>query len=177
MSSPNPESSGPPLRALAMVLISLAILFAAIGALSLTGSDDSDDTASEPTTSEQAAAPTSAAPAPTSASAAGSTSASATASATTSVDPADVDVRVLNNSDVSGLAADTAATLTSDGWTIAETGNYAASQIPSTTVYYGTGPGEQAAAQQIAQQLGATTQARPATLSEFGDGVIVMVTQ
>ncbi|NIL78231.1 hypothetical protein RhoFasB10_04398 [Rhodococcus sp. B10] len=160
-----------------MVLISLAILFAAIGALSLTGSDDSDDTASEPTTSEQAAAPTSAAPAPTSASAAGSTSASATASATTSVDPADVDVRVLNNSDVSGLAADTAATLTSDGWTIAETGNYAASQIPSTTVYYGTGPGEQAAAQQIAQQLGATTQARPATLSEFGDGVIVMVTQ
>ncbi|WP_243636575.1 LytR C-terminal domain-containing protein [Rhodococcus sp. Eu-32] len=160
MSSPNPESSGPPLRALAMVLISLAILFAAIGALSLTGSDDSEDTASEPTTSEQAAAPTSAA-----------------APAPTSVDPADVDVRVLNNSDVSGLAADTAATLTSDGWTIAETGNYAASQIPSTTVYYGTGPGEQAAAQQIAQQLGATTQARPATLSEFGDGVIVMVTQ
>ncbi|RRQ29931.1 LytR family transcriptional regulator [Rhodococcus sp. Eu-32] len=143
-----------------MVLISLAILFAAIGALSLTGSDDSEDTASEPTTSEQAAAPTSAA-----------------APAPTSVDPADVDVRVLNNSDVSGLAADTAATLTSDGWTIAETGNYAASQIPSTTVYYGTGPGEQAAAQQIAQQLGATTQARPATLSEFGDGVIVMVTQ
>jgi hypothetical protein len=161
-----------------MVLISLAILFAAIGALSLTGSDDSEDTASEPTTSEQAAAPTSAvAPAPTSAPAGGTTSASATATGTTSVNPSDIEVRVLNNSDVSGLAADTAATLTSDGWTVAETGNYAASQIPSTTVYYGTGSGEQAAAQQIAQQLGATAQARPTTLSGFGDGVIVMVTQ
>ncbi|SNS64670.1 LytR cell envelope-related transcriptional attenuator [Rhodococcoides kyotonense] len=161
-----------------MVLISLAILFAAIGALSLTGSDDSEDTAASDTTSEQTEAPATSAvaPAPTAEPESGSSAATTTA-ATTSVDPADVEVRVLNNSDVSGLAADTAATLTSDGWTIAETGNYAASQIPSTTVYYGTGQGEQAAAQQIAQQLGATAQARPSTLSGFGTGVIVMVTQ
>ncbi len=160
-----------------MVLISLAILFAAIGALSLTGSDDTDDAASEQTTSEVEAAPASstAAQAPPPASAA--TSAPSSAAPTTSGAAGDVDVRVLNNSNVSGLAADTAATLTSEGWTITETGNYSASQVPSTTVYFGSASGAQAAAREIAQQIGATAESRPATLSEFGDGVIVMVTE
>ena len=160
-----------------MVLISLAILFAAIGALSLTGSDDSDDSATSATSADAAVTEvTSAAPASqTQAPAAAATT--TTASPSTSADPADVDLRVLNNSNVSGLAADTAATLTSDGWTVAETGNYSESTVPSTTVYYGTASGAQAAAQQIASQLGATAQSRPATLSEFGDGVIVMVTE
>ncbi|MGB3369715.1 MAG: LytR C-terminal domain-containing protein [Rhodococcus sp. (in: high G+C Gram-positive bacteria)] len=171
MSSPNPESSGPPLRALAMVLISLAILFAAIGALSLTGSDDSEEAAAPEATSEVAPATSQAAQAPPA-----STSATSSA-ATTSADPSDVEVRVLNNSDVSGLAASTAATLTAEGWTIAETGNYAESQVAATTVYYGTAAGADDAAQEIAQQLGATATELPATLTGFGNGVIVMVTQ
>lgn len=152
-----------------MVLISLAILFAAIGALSLTGSDD--DTAASETTSETSGA---ASAAPGSSAVAAPTT---TAAPTTSVDPADVDLRVLNNSDISGLAAETATTLTGEGWTVTETGNYSETQIPATTVYYGTASGARAAAQQIAQQLAATAESRPATLSDFGDGVIVMVTQ
>nr|WP_241483685.1 MULTISPECIES: LytR C-terminal domain-containing protein [Rhodococcus] len=167
MSSPNPESSGPPLRALAMVLISLAILFAAIGALSLTGSGDSEEAAAPEATSEvaEATSPAAQAPAPT------------TSAPTTSVAPAEVEVRVLNNSDVSGLAATTADTLTAQGWTIAETGNYAQTQVAATTVYYGDASGAEAAAQEIAQQLGATAEAMPATLTGFGDSVVVMVTQ
>ncbi len=154
-----------------MVLISLAILFAAIGALSLTGSDDSEEAAAPEATSEVAPATSQAAQAPPA-----STSATSSA-ATTSADPSDVEVRVLNNSDVSGLAASTAATLTAEGWTIAETGNYAESQVAATTVYYGTAAGADDAAQEIAQQLGATATELPATLTGFGNGVIVMVTQ
>ena len=77
----------------------------------------------------------------------------------------------------STLAASTAATLTAEGWTIAETGNYAESQVAATTVYYGTAAGADDAAQEIAQQLGATATELPATLTGFGNGVIVMVTQ
>lgn len=150
-----------------MVLISLAILFAAIGALSLTGSGDSDDAAAPEATSEVAAQPSSAAQAP----------AATTAAPTTSGDPADVDLRVLNNSDISGLAAETAATLTAQGWTVADTGNYSESQVASTTVYYGTAAGADEAAEEIAQQLGASAAALPSTVTGFGNGVIVMVTQ
>lgn len=169
-----------------MVLISLAILFAAIGALSLTGSDDSEESAgsasSEVAPTETASAPNAAGQAPAagqSGTASGGTTAAptTTSGSPTAADPSDVEVRVLNNSDVSGLAAETAATLTTDGWTVAETGNYSDTQIPATTVYYGTASGAQAAAREIAQQLGATAEARPATLSAFGNGVIVMVTQ
>jgi hypothetical protein len=150
-----------------MVLISLAILFAAIGALSLTGSGDSEEAAAPEATSEVAEATSPAAQAP----------AATTSAPTTSVAPAEVEVRVLNNSDVSGLAATTADTLTAQGWTIAETGNYAQTQVAATTVYYGDASGAEAAAQEIAQQLGATAEAMPATLTGFGDSVVVMVTQ
>lgn len=151
-----------------MVLISLAILFAAIGALSLTGSGDSEEAAAPEATSEVAEATSPAAQAP---------AASTTSAPTTSVAPAEVEVRVLNNSDVSGLAATTADTLTAQGWTIAETGNYAQTQVPATTVYYGDASGAEAAAQEIAGQLGATAEAMLATLTGFGDSVVVMVTQ
>ncbi|OZF50868.1 hypothetical protein CH293_15215 [Rhodococcus sp. 14-2470-1b] len=150
-----------------MVLISLAILFAAIGALSLTGSGDSEKAAAPEATSEVAEATSPAAQAP----------AATTSAPTTSVAPAEVEVRVLNNSDVSGLAATTADTLTAQGWAIAETGNYAQTQVAATTVYYGDASGAEAAAQEIAQQLGATAEAMPATLTGFGDSVVVMVTQ
>ncbi len=175
VSSPNPESSGPPLRALAMVLISLAIVFAAIGALSLTESDDTADTAAPATTSEVAKAPASSASLPSSP--AVQVPEPTMAAPPAPIDPASVEVRVLNNSGISGLAADTAATLTGEGWTIAETGNYSESQIGATTVYYGSAPGAEAAAREIAQQLGSTAATSPVTLSSFGEGVVVVVTQ
>ena len=165
MSSPNPEQTGPPLRALAMVLISLAILFAAIGALSLTGSD-SDDAAAEPT-AETTSAPASVAPtaqAPAAQVPAADASTGAAAPTTTSGAPADVEVRVLNNSNVSGLAAGTADTLTAEGWNVAETGNFSADQFAQTAVYYGTSAGEEQAAQTIATQLGVPAEPKPTSL-------------
>ncbi|MDI6630445.1 MAG: LytR C-terminal domain-containing protein [Rhodococcus sp. (in: high G+C Gram-positive bacteria)] len=181
MSSPNPEQTGPPLRALAMVLISLAILFAAIGALSLTGSD-SDDAAAEPaaeTTSAPAAvAPTAQAPAAQApaAQAPASDASTGTAAPTTSGTAAAVEVRVLNNSNVSGLAAGTASTLTAEGWNVAETGNFSEDQFAQTAVYYGTTAGEEQAAQTIATQLGVPAEPKPTSL-ESTAGVVVIVTQ
>ena len=147
-----------------MVLISLAILFAAIGALSLSGSDSDSEEAAPDATSEVAEGPDgqgsgSAASAPQ------APAASATPEPEASVDPSDVDVLVLNNSNVSGLAADTASTLTAQGWTIVE------------TVFYGSASSAQAAAQEIAQQLGVSAQAAPATVSAYSDGVVVVVTE
>lgn len=156
-----------------MVLISLAILFAAIGALSLTGSD-SDDAAAETTSAPAAVAPT--AQAPAAQVPAGDSSTGAAAPTTTSGAPADVEVRVLNNSNVSGLAAGTASTLTAEGWNVAETGNFSEDQFAQTAVYYGTTVGEEQAAQTIATQLGVPAEPKPTSL-ESTAGVVVIVTQ
>ncbi|NKT04707.1 LytR family transcriptional regulator [Rhodococcus hoagii] len=187
MTTPNPESSGPPLRAIAMVLIALAILFAGLGAASLGGSD-SDETATEasPTTatSAPAAAPaaartttapttTAAEPTTTTSTATSTTVASATTSAR--VDKS-VPVRVFNNSTVSGLAAQTANELTSGGWNVSETGNYSYGQIQTTTVYYGGSASEKAAAQAIAAELGVKAEPRFAGIESASPGVIVIVT-
>ncbi|MFZ2173379.1 MAG: LytR C-terminal domain-containing protein [Rhodococcus sp. (in: high G+C Gram-positive bacteria)] len=178
MSTSKPESSGPPLRALAMVLISLAILFAGLGFASL-GDSDSDDTAVVATSSSAAtSAPTGSAAARTTAPAGGTAgTASPTSSATrTSVDPASVPVRVLNNSTVTGLAGQTATKLTSAGWTVSETGNYRDGTISETTVYYGTSAGEKEAATEIADLLGVSAEPRFAGIKDSAPGVIVIVT-
>ncbi|QCQ92427.1 LytR C-terminal domain-containing protein [Rhodococcus sp. SGAir0479] len=191
MTTPNPESSGPPLRAIAMVLIALAILFAGLGAASLGGSDSDE---SEPvaatssastapvttTTSAAASAPrtTSAAAAPpaTTTTAAGTTTKSATASAPAQVDKS-VPVRVFNNSTVSGLAAQTADELTSTGWNVSETGNYSYGLIQVTTVYYRTGnASEKQAAESIAAELGVKAEPRFEGITSASPGVIVIVT-
>ncbi|QBJ95827.1 LytR family transcriptional regulator [Rhodococcus sp. ABRD24] len=183
MTTPNPESSGPPLRALAMVLIALAILFAGLGAASL-GSSDSGDAAPEAaptTTSAPAVAPvrTTTTAAPTTTAAETTTAASATSSVSTTtsarVDKS-VPVRVFNNSTVSGLAAQTANELTSNGWDISETGNYSYGQIQTTTVYYGSSASEKAAAQAIAAELGVKAEPRFAGIASASPGVIVIVT-
>ena len=162
-----------------MVLISLAILFAAIGALSLTGSD-SDEAAAEPaaeTTSAPAVvAPTAQAPAPAAQAPAADAPTSSVPTTTASGTPADVEVRVLNNSNVSGLAAGTASTLTAEGWNVAETGNFSEAQFAQTAVYYGPTAGEEQAAQTIATQLGVPVEPKPTSL-ESTVGVVVIVTQ
>jgi len=189
VTTPNPESSGPPLRAIAMVLIALAILFAGLGAASLGGSD-SDEVATEAsstTTTSVAAAPaaartTTAVPTTT---AAEPTTATSTATATSTTSSAattstrvdkSVPVRVFNNSTVSGLAAQTADELTSGGWNISETGNYSYGQIQTTTVYYGSSASEKAAAQAIAAELGVKAEPRFDGIQSASPGVIVIVT-
>ncbi|MCX5041931.1 LytR C-terminal domain-containing protein [Aldersonia sp. NBC_00410] len=200
MSTPNPASSGPPLRALAMVLIALAILFAGLGALSWSSESDDDASAAAATTTaantqpmasprattsvapaaattdeeaDEASTTTTRSSAPTTTSGASATSTRASATSTASADVvSSVPVRVLNNSSVSGLAASTASELRGEGWTVSQTGNYSDTQIAQNTVYYGDGPGEKEAATMIAEQIGATT--APST-GGIGDGVTVIL--
>ncbi|MGW4768067.1 LytR C-terminal domain-containing protein [Nocardia sp. NPDC004278] len=192
MSNSNPTPGGPPLRALAMVLIALAIVFAGLGAMSLSSSDSDTSGAGESSTAAmgqttattgQAAATTTVAAttaAATTTPVASTTKPAATSSTTTptttpSTTTANraVPVRVLNNSTVPGLAARTANELTTNGWTVAEVGNYPGPNISNTTVYYGNSPGEKEAALAIADELGVTAEPRAAG---SGSGVTVVVT-
>lgn len=191
------STSGPPLRALSMVLISLGILFAGLGFASL--GSDSEESAAAPTTAatETSSAPAAAAttPAPASAPAAGvpagaaaTTTPAPTTSAALPTSPpvaagsaagstaASSPVRVYNNSEVSGLAASTAELLEDEGFTISETGNYSEGLLSATGVYYGTGTGEQATAEAVADALGVTAQPRFDGIVDSAPGVIVIVT-
>ncbi|MGA4689537.1 LytR C-terminal domain-containing protein [Rhodococcus sp. AB351] len=199
-----PAPSGPPLRAFAMVLISLGILFAGLGFASLGDSDDEPAPAAAPTTTTAAApaAPSTrsaavpSAPAPAAAN--GGTSASGTGATTTTTaaatsvpslpaasgtslaagtsPAATAPIRVFNNSEVAGLAAQTAAYLEDEGYTISETGNYSEGLLPQTSVFYGSSPGEQQTATAVAESLGVTAQPRFEGIRDAAPGVIVIVT-
>ncbi|MDO4929237.1 MAG: LytR C-terminal domain-containing protein [Corynebacterium sp.] len=167
-----------PLRGLAMILITVAVLLVAWGIFATISNDDDADTPAETTASEAPISPVEsgvigtdgqvppvegadpAAPAPdadpaaenadTAAEDAGAADAAAGAQAT---DPYQVDV--LNNSMVQGLAADVAATLEASGYPVAEVGNYASGVVPQTTVYFDSSKeGAEAQAREIADQLG-----------------------
>ena len=162
-----------------MILIALSITFAGIGAMTLSKSD----TVSQPTDIVPSVAPVNAAPNAPAASARPTTpapvvsTAPTSAAAAPSVDRSATPVRVFNNSTVSGLAAQTAATLKSNGWSISETGNYSSGNVPQTTVFYNTGSAsEKRAAQEIAAELGIPAEPRFAGISTASPGVIVIVT-
>ncbi len=183
VSNSNPGSGGPPLRATAMVLIALSIVFAGLGAMSLSSadsesSDNAESTAAPPTTALAAPrATTSVAAAPaTPAAESGTTTAAAptTTAAAGGVDRS-APVRVLNNSMVAGLASTTANELTARGWTNTSTGNYAATTLENTTVYYGPAPADEATAAAVAADIGATTAPMIPGLGD-GSGVVVVVT-
>ncbi|MFI7003808.1 LytR C-terminal domain-containing protein [Nocardia sp. NPDC050175] len=191
MSYPNPTSGGPPLRALAMVLIALAIVFGGLGAMSLSKSDaDSSGSGPSESATSTSAKPVPQVPAATTApktpDAASSTSVAPTSAVTTTpttTTPATttaaakaVPVTVLNNSMIVGLAGKTAGQLTAEGWNVVETGNYPGANIPKTTVYYGNSPGDKEAGQAIAQQLGITAEPKSSGLGESSPGVTVIVT-
>ncbi|APA94383.1 LytR C-terminal domain-containing protein [Nocardia seriolae] len=191
MSNPNSPSGGPPLRALAMVLIALAIVFAGLGAMSLSSSDSSDAGAGSQTSSaaptttaaQQNSAqvstapvvPTTTAAQPTTTTVAPTTTAPTTTTAAAGIDKT-VPVRVYNNGTVAGLAKKTGDQLSADGFNVAEVGNYPNGVIPKTTVYYGSSPKEQALAQAIAAELGCSAEPRFPGISDSLAGVIVIVT-
>ncbi|MEU1986315.1 LytR C-terminal domain-containing protein [Nocardia sp. NPDC019395] len=180
MSNSNPGSGGPPLRATAMVLIALAIVFAGLGAMSLSSADsDTADNAEGAGSSSATAAPaaprvTGPAAAPTTA-AAGSTTAGATTTAAAGEVDRSTPIQVLNNSLVAGLASTTANQLAARGWTNTSTGNYAATTLTATTVYFGDEPADQATAAAVAADLGATTAPMVPGVGD-GSGVVVVVT-
>ncbi|NNH75555.1 LytR C-terminal domain-containing protein [Nocardia uniformis] len=165
-----------------MVLIALAIVFAGIGAMALSSSDTEDPEAapSSPTTTASVVATQSNSTPPETPTATTPPDPTTTVPPTTtaSVDAVDktVPVRVFNNSMVAGLAAQTAGELTASGWNVAETGNYGSTNVPKTTVYYGSSTTEQAAAVAIAEELGVTAEPRFPGIADSPSGVIVIVT-
>ena len=115
---------------------------------SAAASHSSSAPASSPAASSASTAPA-ASTAPTSAPPSAPTS--SPAAPTTPPAPAvKIPVDIRNDTHISGLAAKAEKTLTSGGWTVASTGNYAHT-VTQTTVYYQ--PGDQASAQLLATQF------------------------
>jgi hypothetical protein len=87
-----------------------------------------------------------------------------------------VPVRVLNNSKIKGLAATASEDFKADGWQVVSVGNYSATNLPETTVFFRPGTAEEAAARALATEFGLAVQPRIDTLADQPAGVIVVVT-
>ncbi|WP_199441125.1 LytR C-terminal domain-containing protein [Umezawaea beigongshangensis] len=85
-------------------------------------------------------------------------------------------VRVYNNSTVAGLASRASEDVRTNGWTVAETGNYSQGQIPTTTVYYRPGTPEEASAKTLAAIIRARVEPRFDGIQAAHEGIIVIVT-
>jgi len=216
------EPTGPPYRAIAMVLLAAVVLAVGVGLVQLFGGDDdeaaptADDTTSQV---EQDASAGQGADGQTGTDGAGAATAPGDAGAgqdgaggangapgggadgqdPQSGDPAapapgqpagqvpggavpdvtSVPVQIFNNSTVTGLAGRTGETLRENGYAVGEVANMPSNRgvVAESTAFYGSGPGEQQAAQAIASQLGITAKPRPADLADEAPGVIVIVTQ
>jgi hypothetical protein len=87
-------------------------------------------------------------------------------------------VRVYNNSTISGLAAHAADDFRGAGWTVDAVANYPSSEgiIPTSTVYFRPGTGEQGSAERIGSEFGLRAAPRFAGLTDASPGLIVIVT-
>ncbi|HMT49793.1 LytR C-terminal domain-containing protein [Dietzia sp. UBA5065] len=188
------EPSGPPYRAIAMVLLAAVVLAIGVGLVQLFGGDDaSTPTAAEGATSQAqpqgqpagsgqpgegpAGQDSQAAPGASGQEGQAQPSAGAQSGSVPAV--TSVPVLIFNNSNVTGLAARTGEALRETGFAVGDVANLPSNQgvVAESTAYYGTGPGEQQAAEAIAAQLGITARPRPAELAGQAPGVIVIVTQ
>ena len=128
-----------------------------------------------------AAAPPAAPPAAGSGAArsgAGAGSAAGSGSAAGASDGARMAVRVYNNSTISGLAAHAADDFRGAGWTVDAVDNYPSSEgiIPTSTVYFRPGTGEEGSAERIGSEFGLRAAPRFAGLTDASPGLIVIVT-
>ncbi|MGH3626507.1 MAG: LytR C-terminal domain-containing protein, partial [Sciscionella sp.] len=86
------------------------------------------------------------------------------------------DVRVYNNSTVTGLAARAAQDFTDAGYKVSAVSNWPYSNLPTTTAYYRPGTVEQPVAEQLAKDFGTRAQPRFRGIQDASPGVIVIVT-
>lgn len=89
-------------------------------------------------------------------------------------------LRVYNNSAIGGLAAGAAEDFRQAGWTVDEVANYSSSSdgiIPTSTVYYRPGTGEEGSAERIGSEFGLRAAPRFAGLQDASPGLIVIVTK
>ncbi|MDT5102131.1 MAG: hypothetical protein QOC76_5868 [Mycobacterium sp.] len=152
------ESSGLPLRAMVMVLLFLGVVFLLVGFQAMGSGDDGDSSS------------------PTGVTTVTSTPTTAAAAASGDAAPAKADVRVFNISEVPGAAESTANRLRDAHWNVTETGNLTLPGVTATTVYFGEGPGEREAADEVGKLLQAPVEPRTPETAEQPPGVIVAVT-
>jgi hypothetical protein len=189
----SPESgSTRPLRVAGVTLLGVAAVALIIGLITMFGGNGdgrADGGAGEERPPEPPATTSSSRPGnpPSSASTSKSvppTTSSTSTSTTTTRPPGDgngepeksAPVQVLNNSKIKGLAATAADDLRANGWQVGEIGNYSATNLPETTVFYRPGTDEEAAARALASTFGLAVEPRIDTLADHPAGVIVVVT-
>lgn len=189
MSTPVPDGSGRSLlRTAGVVLVGTALVLTVVGVLTGTahdapGSAGPGSSTGPAVTTRSAAATTGSAPATTSppltslAPTTTSPPAPSTAPPTRAApDPrTSVNVVVLNNSTVRGLASRVAVDVRGRGWTVVEVGNFTGT-IPTTTVYYRPGTAEEAAARVLGADLRARVEPRFDGLPSAADGIVLMAT-
>ncbi|WP_394614189.1 LytR C-terminal domain-containing protein [Lentzea sp. JNUCC 0626] len=189
MTSPESASPSRPAKAAGFALLGVAAVALVIGVISLFGGGSEDTPpAAEGTSTAPPAQTTSVAseqpPASTPSSAPpGTTTGSPTVPATTTPPPpvtqpgaTKAPVRVYNNSTITGLASKASDEVRGNGWTVAETGNYSAGTIPTTTVYYRPGTEEEASAKELAAALRARVEPRFDGIQSAAAGIILIVT-
>lgn len=173
------ESNRLPLRAGAMLLLAVAVVFLALGwhSAATSGDESPRERLAEVGQSAQATETGDQSPAPESGSASPSTSAaSGSSSAQTGDGPA---LCVLNAGTTTGLAKEVSDELKSAGFQVgSEPGNLTTSSVTENTVFYGEG--EDAAAEKVAEAVpgGASTEARPAAFTRCpGELAVVVVSR
>lgn len=180
------QPQGPPLRALAMLLIVAAIGFLGWGIVSLLDGGDDTTTAagttSATTTASAISSAASAAPVTTTGQQDATDGATASPSATAAAGDlaalqSGVSVRIYNNSTIQGLGAEVSSAVEESGWTVSEVGNYPSGVIPASTVYFTEGSeAEEQAARAVAEQLGIRVEPRFEGIADFPGGIILIVT-
>ncbi|MCF8569098.1 LytR C-terminal domain-containing protein [Gordonia sp. HY002] len=167
------ETNRLPLRAGAMLLLAVAVVFIGLGwHRAATSGDDGDSasTAAVQSTTESG---------PAESSAKGDDSASTPASSSKVADAADVgSVCVLNAGTVTGLAGKVSDSLEQSGFDVSGAENLSTGSISENTVFYDEG--EEAAAQKVADVVpgGASVDPRPAVFTRCeGELAVIVVTE
>lgn len=147
-----------PLRAGAMVLLAVAVVFVALGWNSAASSDDdpaADLEAAEAQASQNAPQPS---PEPTPSQA------------------NDIPVCVFNAGSVAGLAQEVSDDLDDAGFDTQEPGNISGGGFTENTVMY-SGSEQQPQAERVGETLGANTavEARPSNITDCPNGILVVV--
>lgn len=88
-----------------------------------------------------------------------------------------VDVRVYNNSTISGLARTAGDDMRAQGWNVVEESNYSDGVIPKSTAYFRPGTDEEHAARALASDLGIDVAKRFNGIQDSSPGVVVIVTK
>lgn len=201
------EPTGPPYRAIAMVLLAAVVLAVGVGLVQLFGGDDETPAADEETSqveqSEEQGQGADPAQQGQPGDAEGGQNPQDGPDGQVDPGPAEqpeqqpadpqppaaqngagpdvtsVPVQVFNNSNVTGLAGRTGEALRESGFAVGDVANLPSNRgvVSESTAYFGTGPGEQQAAEAVAAQLGIPARPRPADLAAGTPGVIVIVTQ